>query len=655
MKKLTGKLKRYIKKNHKKLYQAAVKARSLRLRSYRPQETFLIDFEKRNASAEQALELIKTHNGKIPGETIADYYYNEPLDEKAIVMIGLGKNVRGNMQYILNELNYSDDFKDFRIYVRTVDETDAIVRNYIEQNHWTRTIPVLNDQTYSRIMESSKYMITEVFFSEAWIKREGQVYISIWHGTPLKKLGLAKQFRNRHKGGVVQRNFIEADYLMYPNEYTRKNMLESYGVTQLMNGQIIMNGYPRTGGMIAASLSPQENLRNRLAPNNEHLYAYMPTFRDYIPLEECVQQSKDLLDYLDENLRDDQILYVNLHHKLNDSIQYDNYKHVRRFPADVDSYKLLALTEALISDYSSVFFDYLALRRQIILYVNDYELYRKKRGVYMDLMDLPFDKAFSFEDVLNAINRGKTYDDETVHSEFCSYDTPENAKKICQLVSGKTADLHLESIQKNNKKRILIYSDAFGPVKSTKQLLAYTRSYDREKYEVYLSCSYDKTTECKSSAYPLLFENPVIGSEDNPHLSSVGKGVLALYHSNKISFNQAMDYLKYDYSLMLLRMFGHTRFDTVILYDIENPEKLIALAQTDANKVLFLPDHIVEKLKAEDTFLKDAVCYAAKYCCGVFIQSNMYLEFTQNLIGNEFNGKIQIASNPEDLKRVFQF
>ena len=182
MKKLTGKLKRYIKKNHKKLYQAAVKARSLRLRSYRPQETFLIDFEKRNASAEQALELIKTHNGKIPGETIADYYYNEPLDEKAIVMIELGKNVRGNMQYILNELNYSDDFKDFRIYVRTVDETDAIVRNYIEQNHWTRTIPVLNDQTYSRIMESSKYMITEVFFSEAWIKREGQVYISICTG-----------------------------------------------------------------------------------------------------------------------------------------------------------------------------------------------------------------------------------------------------------------------------------------------------------------------------------------------------------------------------------------------------------------------------------------------------------------------------------------
>ena len=102
----------------------------------------------------------------------------------------------------------------------------------------------------------------------------------------------------------------------------------------------------------------------------------MPTWKDYLMVVQVVAESKELLDYLDANLREDQILYVNLHHRVSDSLDYSQFKRIRQFPPTVDSYKLLALTDALITDYSSVFYDYLALRRQIGLYCADYELYR---------------------------------------------------------------------------------------------------------------------------------------------------------------------------------------------------------------------------------------------------------------------------------------
>lgn len=87
-------------------------------------------------------------------------------------------------------------------------------------------------------------------------------------------------------------------------------MLESYKVADLMPGKVLKLGYPRTGGMLEAAQSDQTELRKMLAPNGEHIYAYMPTWKDYLKVDQVVAESKELLDYLDANLREDQILYV---------------------------------------------------------------------------------------------------------------------------------------------------------------------------------------------------------------------------------------------------------------------------------------------------------------------------------------------------------
>lgn len=595
------------------------------------------EYQERQNSLQQMEAWAKENQIPVGKRTVTDYYYDSKIVPGRVVLMGLGKNVRGSMQYILNELNHNDAFKDFHIYVKTAKDTEEIVKTYIRQNGWNRTEAVTPDSVYMELIETAQFLLTEVYLTAAWVKKEGQMYINIWHGTPLKKLGLAKNAKGKHKNGIQQSNFIDADYLLYPNDYTKKHMLESYKVADLMPGKVLKLGYPRTGGMLEAAQSDQTELRKMLAPNGEHIYAYMPTWKDYLKVDQVVAESKELLDYLDANLREDQILYVNLHHRVSDSLDYSQFKRIRQFPPTVDSYKLLALTDALITDYSSVFYDYLALRRQIVLYCADYELYRKKRGTYMDLMELPFDKAVTPEEVLAAINRGKTYDDEVAYQEFCAYDSVENAHKLCSLFLGTEDEVEVEAIPKNKKKKVMIYSDALSECTETQWLRKTAENCaGSDTVELFISCNQDMVNENKDSAYPLLNKVPVIGTTADYFPSAMGRTAKKLYESGKITIGQAMSVWKYDYAAAARRFLGRAAFDLAVLLDVTDPEKLLALTFMDQpNKIMVISDLMYKEItENNNTFLKDAVQVSASYMRAVFVKNEEQYAYISQMIGD---------------------
>lgn len=595
------------------------------------------EYQERQNSLRQMEAWAKENQIPVGKRTVTDYYYDSKIVPGRVVLMGLGKNVRGSMQYILNELNHNDAFKDFHIYVKTAKDTEEIVKTYIRQNGWSRTEAVTPDSVYMELIETAQFLLTEVYLTAAWVKKEGQMYINIWHGTPLKKLGLAKNAKGKHKNGIQQSNFIDADYLLYPNDYTKKHMLESYKVADLMPGKVLKLGYPRTGGMLEAAQSDQTELRKMLAPNGEHIYAYMPTWKDYLKVDQVVAESKELLDYLDANLREDQILYVNLHHRVSDSLDYSQFKRIRQFPPTVDSYKLLALTDALITDYSSVFYDYLALRRQIVLYCADYELYRKKRGTYMDLMELPFDKAVTPEEVLAAINRGKTYEDEAAYQEFCAYDSVENAHKLCSLFLGTEDEVVVEAIPKNKKKKVMIYSDALSECTETQWLRKTAENCaGSDTVELFISCNQDMVNENKDSAYPLLNKVPVIGTTADYFPSAMGRTAKKLYESGKITIGQAMSVWKYDYAAAVRRFLGRAAFDLAVLLDVTDPEKLLSLTFMDQpNKIMIISDLMYKEItENNNTFLKDALQVSASYMRAVFVKNEEQYAYISQMIGD---------------------
>lgn len=611
------------------------------------------NLEKRVEQVEEFQQLAKEYNAKKRMKSVADAYYDEPLKEKGVALVGLGKGVRGNMLYILNELNHDPKFEGYEVYVRTEEETESAVKAFMELNHWTRTKTVSQPEEYMKILESVKYLITEVYFPDAWIKRDGQVYINIWHGTPLKKLGLAKNTNAMHKDGLTQRNFIDADYLLYPNPYTKENMLTSYKVSDLMTGKVVNLGYPRTGGLLESSETDLSSLRSVLAPNGEKIFAYMPTWKDYLEEEQVIAEAKELLDYLEENMTENEVLYVNLHHKINASLDYSSYKKVRQFPSDVDSYQLLALTEALITDYSSVFYDYLVLRKQIILYCADYELYRERRGTYMDLMELPFDKVRTKEAVLEAMHRGKTYDDTKAFEEFCPYDSRWNAKKLCEIFAGSKEGLDLEEIPKSGKCQVLVYSESLKNGVDTKRLEEYTKLYDTTTQQVTIGCEMLQVDENKDSAYPMLSEVPVIGTIQEIHFSQMGKQALELYQRKCITFEKMMGLLHYDFALEGRRIFGRAPWDVVVIYDVVDPYRLLSLVLMPAdNKLLFISEKLMTELMSRNEELIACVQYAANYVRGIFVPSQEHKEVVSRIIPEGY--PVQVAMTAKDLNEAVE-
>ncbi|MBP3233805.1 MAG: CDP-glycerol glycerophosphotransferase family protein [Eubacterium sp.] len=493
-------------------------------------------------------KLIRFKGQRHSDKSIIDSFYNVKVIDKTVLIQGLGLNVRGSIQYILNELNYDEKFKDYKIYVRTKEETDEIVKKYIKQNNWSRTTTVLKG--YYNKLESCKYLLTESYFPYQWIKKKDQIYINIWHGTPLKKIGVIKNGNKSHRQANQQKNFLSTDYFLYPNDFTRDTMFKSFDIASLMQGKALMLGYPRTAGLLKVSPDKTAEIRKALAPNGEKIYAYMPTFRGYLSDSDTIKREKELLSYLDERLTDEQILYVNLHHHVSEGLDCSSFRHIHTFPPLIDSYELLTATDALISDYSSVFFDYLVLGKQIILYIEDYETYSSQQGLNMKLRELPFDLAETKDDIISFLNKGKTYDDTEIKQKLCNYDSADAPSKLCRLFADDEEGLTLEDHPHDNRKKILVYSECCREGNETELLHLFSNQIDKSSYDYRICCDTNKTHQHKASAYPMLHEVQTISSEDDIRLSSIGAPLKDLYLSGNISFAKAMKYLIHEYGLI---------------------------------------------------------------------------------------------------------
>ncbi|MCR5418062.1 MAG: CDP-glycerol glycerophosphotransferase family protein [Lachnospiraceae bacterium] len=587
-------------------------------------------------------------------KSVIDHFYDEKIHEKTILIRALGVSVRGNMQYVLNVLNSDDRFKGYKIYVRTSKETHETVKEYIRQNNWKRTIPL--EKYYNKMLERCQYLITESFFPYNWIKKPEQILIDTWHGTPLKKLGIRKNGKKAHLQAIQQKNFLCTDYFLYPNKFTQKIMYESYGVVSMMKGKALMLGYPRTGGMLSVPKEDTEKVRKTLAPNGEKVYAYMPTFRGYLSDEETIQREKDLLTYIDEHLRDDQILYVNLHHHIGQALDCSVFKHIRTFPPLIDSYELLTATDALISDYSSVFYDYLILGKQIILYIEDYETYSKYQGLNADITTLPFDKARSKEELVEMLNRGKNYDDTQIRSELCAYDSPRNAEKLSQLFAGDESGLTLEEHPHNDMPKVLFYTECCREGKETELLSQFSAAVDKSKYDYRIGCDTKKTADHLGSAYPMLHDSDVITSEDVIKLSSIGAPLKQKCLKGRIGFDKAIEYLQHEYALIPIQYYGYTKFDLLAIYDTPNADMILSLSLADAkSKALFITDDILKMIDEGDAFMKDAIRFAGDHCNVCAVSSPENVAKAEQILSDKWKDKVSVINDVSAMQKLCGF
>lgn len=251
------------------------------------------------------------------------------------------------------------------------------------------TEPVLiGSRQWYRLLTEARLLINNNNFPFYFRKREGQVYIQTWHGTPLKKLGndVARTNFSLSYWNLMWREAEYWDALLAQNDYAAGVLANCFG----FEGRVVTEGYPRNDSLTRDRMAEDRPaIRRRLGiPEGKTAILYAPTWRDDA---KNASRQYELVTYLDfetaqQQLGDDYVLLLRGHH----NIAGQRQTAANKFVIDVTEYPevndLYTAADILVNDYSSVMFDFCVTGKPIIFLTPDIEQYRDAtRGFYFDL------------------------------------------------------------------------------------------------------------------------------------------------------------------------------------------------------------------------------------------------------------------------------
>ena len=596
----------------------------------------LIKFFKRSS-------IFKWFKFTLPKLRYTHYFKKLKIDEKAILLESQhGTEFSGNMFYLIKELATNEEYKSYKVYVSCRVGNKAKVERIFEKYGIENVTPVvLSTFKYMKLLASAKYLFNDNTFLPFYLKKPGQVYLNTWHGTPLKTLG--KGIRNAMHGiGNAQKNFIAADYLLYPNTYTMEHMIEDYMLENVALGKAVLAGYPRNTAFFNKERGKE--ILEELEIQDKKVYAYMPTWRGSVGNIDAKANAyfQYYLYELDKILSDDEIVYLNLHPIAKKDVDFTTFKHIRNFPADYETYDFLNCAECLVTDYSSVFYDYAVTGKKIILFTFDEEDYFADRGVYKPLSALPFTNVKTVEDLLKEMRTPKNYDDKAFLEEYCTYDCPEAAKALLDFtILGKKTELVKEvEIAKNGKKNILLYLgnlDQNGITTSGVNLL---NNLDPTEYNYYVSFPAERGKLHQDTIANLPEGVNYIPVQGVFNLSFLKKKMWMRFNRRKFPFAPMMALMKKEWQYEIQRIYGGAPFDSAIQFNGYETKMILLFSQFKCNNGIYVHSDMVKERELKGNQRKSVLSYAYKTYDNVALVTEDIVDSTASFVRKTDNFKI---------------
>ncbi|MGX1670168.1 bifunctional glycosyltransferase/CDP-glycerol:glycerophosphate glycerophosphotransferase [Streptomyces sp. NPDC055400] len=290
---------------------------------------------------------------------------------------------------------------------------------------------------YWTALARSKYLVNNVDFDRRLVKRPGQVVIQTQHGTPLKKMGLDLQDHPAAARGQdfdqLLRSVDTWDYVLSANRHSTLVWERVYPSAYTT----LEYGYPRNDAFHRASSRDMARVRESLGiPQGATAILYAPTHRDYRRTQRCALDLERVL----RRLGTDFVVLTRAHplHQAPFAQGAGRVVDVSDHPS-VESLCLAA--DALVTDYSSLMFDYANLDRPIVIHADDWEAYEASRGTYFDLRTSPPGAVARSEDELIDIFatghwRGSRSAQlrAAFRERFCPYDDGRAAERVVRHV-----------------------------------------------------------------------------------------------------------------------------------------------------------------------------------------------------------------------------
>ncbi|EUJ32771.1 CDP-glycerol glycerophosphotransferase family protein [Listeria cornellensis] len=298
-------------------------------------------------------------------------------------------------------------------------------------------------------MGRAKYWISNSRLPLELPKPKKTVYVQTWHGTPLKKLGvdidevhMPGQTTAQYKDDFV-REAAKWDYLISPNAYSSKIFRSAFGYT----GAMIESGYPRNDLLFSSNKEAMiAEIRQKLEiPDGKKVILYAPTWRDndFHKVGEYKFDLKFDVAQMKVRFGEDVVLLIRMHYLVAEQFDFAQYGD---FIRDVSSYDdirdLYLVSDMLITDYSSVFFDYANLDRPMIFFTYDLAEYRDTlRGFYFDFeKNAPgplVETSEQLMDEIATILEQPAKSNSQFFQQFCEWEDGHAAEKTVQIVFKK--------------------------------------------------------------------------------------------------------------------------------------------------------------------------------------------------------------------------
>lgn len=365
-----------------------------------------------------------------------------PIKKKRVLFESfLGRNVSGNPKYIYNYLVENKMDKKYEL-IWILNDLDEDIPGKVKKVK-------RKSLKYYYYMATSGYWIFNVRQGDEIVKRKGTTYLQTWHGTPLKRL--ASDMFNVDMGGVTNldeykekffRNSRRWDYLLAQNNYSAEIFERAFNFKKEM-----LFGYPANDILYTKNNEENINLiKDKLGiPKDKKVILYAPTWReDNFFKKGHYKMSIELeLDKMQKELGQEYVVIIRAHYLIASSINIADYKgFVYDFSQGFDIQELYLISDILITDYSSVMFDFANLKRPMIFFTYDLEKYRDSlRGFYFDFEKVaPGKIAMTTEDIVDTISNidevNNEYKDryEEFYNKFCHIDNGESAKNIVERI-----------------------------------------------------------------------------------------------------------------------------------------------------------------------------------------------------------------------------
>lgn len=270
-------------------------------------------------------------------------------------------------------------------HVWVIDDPDAVPPGLAARKN--TTVVARHDRDYPRLLATAGTLVNNSTFPYWYTRREGQVYVNTWHGTPLKTM-----FRDENAAQArfanSQRNFLQASHIIMSSDYATRYLLGSAGIAPLVATKTYQIGTPRLDRTLRAraSWTRTDGARHIL---------FAPTWKGVIgQAESQIGEINAMIKALRDLPGDPITLHVKAHNFNTDDLG-DMTRHsadgltVKAVPGTRDINDVMAEMDVVITDYSSLMIDALAADIPVLLFVPDLLIYGATRGLYLDLETLP--------------------------------------------------------------------------------------------------------------------------------------------------------------------------------------------------------------------------------------------------------------------------